>query len=85
MESILTIRIDAETERKLRRLARDRKTSRSALIREALRRLAASEPPSPAASAYTAAADLIGSYRSGRGDLSSATGRRFGALLRARR
>ncbi len=82
---IVTIRIDEETARQIRRLEKETGMTRSAIVRDALRRLAPEESARPASSAYALAADLIGSYRSGRGDLSVSTGRRLKSALRTRK
>jgi hypothetical protein len=82
---MLTIRIDAATQRKLDHLARTRRTSRSQIVRQALDQLAAPAPPLADASVYARVADLVGSFSSGRGDLSTDTGRRLATLLRAKR
>jgi hypothetical protein len=84
LETMLTIRIDAATERKLARLARERRTSRSDVVRQALEQLAMPSPPAGETSAYTAVADLVGCFRSGRGDLSVDTGKRLRHALKAK-
>ena len=84
MEAMLTIRIDSATERTLKRLARERQTSRSDIVRQALRQFAAPLGTGKGGSVYSRVADLVGSVSSGRGDLSEHTGRRFSALLRSR-
>ena len=85
VETMLTIRIDAATQRKLDRLARERRTSRSDIVRQALSQLTSATPVSGDASVYARVADLVGSFSSGRGDLSTDTGRRFAALVKAKR
>ncbi|MCU0241291.1 MAG: ribbon-helix-helix domain-containing protein [Vicinamibacteria bacterium] len=85
MEIMLTIRIDAATQRAIERLARKRRVSRSAVVREALQRFATEEPPpTNKNSAYSKVADLIGSVRSGRGDLSENAGARLRDILTKR-
>ena len=85
MDTMLTIRIDAATQRKLDHLARTRRTSRSQIVRQALDQLAAPAPPTGDSSVYARIADLVGCASSGRDDLSTATGKRFTVLLRAKR
>jgi hypothetical protein len=85
VDTVLTIRIDAATQRKLDRLARVRRISRSQIVRQALDQLAAPEPTTEETSVYGRVADLVGSVSSGRGDLSTGTGKQFAALLRSRR
>ena len=85
-----TVRLDAETEQLIRRLRRRRATTKSEVIREAIRQLAArelrvEETPRP----YDAVKRLIGSVDSGGMHLSKGTGQQLAALLaekkRARR
>lgn len=85
MDTVLTIRIDAATQRKLDRLARARRTSRSQVVRQALDQLAAPAPTTRDGSVYARVADLVGCVSSGRRDASTDTGKRFTALLRAGR
>jgi predicted transcriptional regulator len=85
VESVLTIRIDAATQRKLDRLARERRTSRSDIVRQALSQLTSATPANGDTSVYARVADLVGSFSSGRGDLSTDTGRRLAALVKAKR
>ena len=85
METVLTIRIDAGTQRAIERLARKNRMSKSEVVREALRRFASEPPPTKQASAYASVADLIGSYHSGDGGLSLRTGSRLREALKKRR
>ena len=55
-----SVRLDAETEALLRRLARERGSSKSDVIRDALHELAAGGAVPAAAGPYVAIADLIG-------------------------
>lgn len=82
METVLTIRIDAGTQRAIERLARKKRMSKSAVVREALQRFASEPPPTRHASAYASVADLIGSYHSGDGGLSVRTGSGLREALR---
>lgn len=84
MSTVLTIRIDADTQRKLDRLARTQRTSRSQIVRQALDQLEAPVSAAGDASVYAQVADLVGCIASGRRDLSSQTGKCFTALLRSR-
>jgi hypothetical protein len=85
VDAVLTIRIDAATQRKLDRLARERRTSRSDIVRQALSQLTSATPVKGDASVYARVADLVGSFSSGRSDLSTDTGKRFAALVKAKR
>jgi hypothetical protein len=84
VDTVLTIRIDVATQRKLDRLARARRTTRSDIVREAIDQLAAPTPTN-GESVYARVADLIGSVSSGRGDLSIDTGKKYAAMLRDKR
>ena len=55
-----SVRLDAETEALLRRLARERGASKSDVIRDALQELAAASDAGEAAGPYTRIADLLG-------------------------
>lgn len=55
-----SVRLDAETEALLRRLARERGASKSDVIRDALHELAATSAGTQAAGPYAEIADLIG-------------------------
>jgi len=81
-----SVRLDPETERLINRLRRQGRTTKSAVIREAIRHLAerdlrVSEPDRP----YTAVKHLIGSIDSGGKHLSGRTGVQFTELLLERR
>ena len=80
-----TVRLDAETEQLIRRLRRRRATTKSEVIREAIRQLASrelrvEETPRP----YDAVKRLIGSVDSGGLHLSKGTGQQLAALLAER-
>ena len=80
-----TVRLDAETDLVLRRLQHARRESRSAVIRNAIRHLAAAELADRAgAGPYQALAHLIGCVDSGGLHLSKRPGERFAHLLRER-
>ena len=80
-----TVRLDAETEELIRRLRRRRATTKSEVIREAIRQLASrelrgEEAPRP----YDAVKRLIGSVDSGGMRLAKGTGQRLAILLAER-
>ena len=79
-----TVRLDAETEQLIRRLRRRRATTKSEVIREAIRQLASRELRVEAPRPYDALKRLIGSVDSGGMHLSKGTGRQFAALLAER-
>jgi hypothetical protein len=78
--------MDAETERLLENLARERGSTKSEIIREAVRLAARRGPrsrtPRPPHEAFRG---VIGSVRGGPPDLSERTGERFRKLLLDRR
>ena len=76
----LSIRLNPADERRLRRIARRRRTSLSQLVRDAVTELIreAEKPARP----YEQIADLIGSARGLPSDLSERTGQRFYEVLR---
>ena len=80
-----TVRLDAETEQLLRRLRSRRATTKSEIIREAIRQLASrelrgEEAPRP----YDSVKRLIGSVDSGGMLLAKGTGQRLATLLAER-
>jgi predicted DNA-binding protein len=79
-----SVRLDLETERLLERLARTRRSSKSAVLRDAIHLLAKPESKAGEATPYELALDLIGCVRGGPSDLSQRTGERFRRLLRER-
>ena len=79
-----SVRMDAETERLLEDLARERGSTKSEIVREAVR-LAARRRPRSRIAAYDAFRGVIGSVRGGPPDLSERTGGRFRKLLLDRR
>jgi predicted transcriptional regulator len=79
------VRLDAETEALVHRLARRRNGTKSEIIRSAIRELAARELASEQAEGhYEALADLIGSVEGTGEALSEQTGRRLTEALRER-
>jgi len=87
MGTVVTVRLDAETDRLVRRLAKRAKVSRSEIIRMALHRFTEDEHGHglTEGSVLERVADLIGSHHSGHGRLSEQTGRRVRALLGSRK
>jgi hypothetical protein len=78
--------MDAETERLLENLARERGSTKSEIIREAVRLAARRRPRSRTAKPpYDAFRGVIGSVRGGPPDLSERTGERFRKLVLDRR
>ena len=81
-----TVRLEPETLRLMRRLARRTGRTKSEIIRDAIRRLGAGEAADAAPrTAYDAMEHAIGCWDSGGARLSEQTGRKFRALLIARR
>jgi hypothetical protein len=85
METVLTIRIDSATERAVERLARRRRMTKSAVVREALQSFTTEPLATNRRSALDGIADLVGVFRSGRGDLSARTGARLREALKKKR
>ncbi len=77
-----SVRLDAKTERVLERLARQRRMTKSAVIREAIHIVADKEERTGSASPYEAVKDLIGCVSGGPPDLSERTGERFREILK---
>jgi hypothetical protein len=78
----VNIRLDARSERLLRRLARLRGQTKSEVIREAIARLTEQEGLSADGKpSYAAVSYLIGSVQGGPPDLSERTGLKFRRLL----
>jgi len=81
----LSLRLDADTERLLNRLARRTGRTKSDVIRDAVRAWAREESaPRSGPTVYDAIAHLIGCVDSCGLNLSTSTGRRFRALLAER-
>ena len=77
-----SVRLDAETERAVERLARAKGTTKSRVIREAILAEAAREKKNDkAGSVYEKIAHLIGSVRGGPPDLSERTGEKVRKIL----
>jgi hypothetical protein len=81
----LSLRLDADTERLVSRLARTRRQTKSEVVREALRVFAREQSaPRSGPTVYDTIANHVGCFDSGGLNLSRKTGRRFAALLAAR-
>ncbi len=78
-----SVRLDEESEAWVELEARRTRTTRSAVIRAALKRAAASE--GAVATPYATIADLIGVFASKTGSLSERTGARYARMLAERR
>lgn len=77
-----SVRMDAETEKLLKDLARERGSTKSEIVREAVRLAARRRPRSRIAERpYDAFRGVIGAVRGGPADLSERTGERFRKLL----
>jgi hypothetical protein len=81
----MSLRLDADTERLVRRLARSRGQTKSEVLREAVRALTREQSaPRSGPTLHDAIAHHIGCFDSGGMNLSARTGRRFTALLAER-
>jgi len=79
-----SVRLDAETEELIRRLAKKRGMTKSEVVREALEEWVDRENVKPERT-YDAIKHLIGIVDSGGQNLSERTGDRFGRLLEEKR
>jgi len=77
-----SVRLDAKTERVLERLARRRRMTKSAVIREAIHIAADKEDQRDSVSPYDAVKHLIGCVSGGPPDLSERTGEKFREILK---
>ncbi len=77
----ISVRLNEETKRLLAKLARSRRTSRSEVVRQAIRALAHNERGAQEPSLYDRLKGIIGSVHSGRSDLSQNTGEHFYKIL----
>ncbi len=83
---VVTIRLNAKSERLVRQIARTRGKTKSAVIREALDALFEREASSTSSRRpFDALAHLIGCARGGPRDLSTRSGERFKQLLQQAR
>lgn len=81
-----SVRLDVKTEQTLERLARKRRTSKSAILREAVDALARrSLSAHGAGQVFAKFQHVIGCVASGRGDLSVRTGEGFRRVLEQRK
>ena len=81
-----SVRLDPNTERLVRRLARERAQTKSEVIREALVALARNEDRTRRRKTlYDSIAHVVGSVKGLPPDLSERTGEKFRALLLARK
>ncbi len=80
-----SFRLDPETEATLERLARERDTSKSQIVREAVAAYGAQEQAASEGelTLYDRMKDLIGKFSSGQTDLSVDTGEKYYQALRA--
>ncbi len=72
-----SVHLDANTQRALERLAKNRSRTRSEIVRQAIEMLVAREQQRP----FEMVSDLIGCVQGGPSDLSENTGRKFRELL----
>ena len=77
----LSVRLDDDTRRLLSRLARARRTSRSEVVRQAIRALAKEDPATEEFNPYEMIKDLIGSVKGGPPDLSTRSSEYFREYL----
>lgn len=77
---VLSVRLDEETRRLINRLVRERRLSRSEVVRRGIRKLA-EETPSDDRPPFEIIKHLVGSVTGGPPDLSVETGRAFRKLL----
>jgi predicted DNA-binding protein len=82
MASPITLRLDPEIRRRVARIARQRRTTTSKVLREAITSWVAREDAGE--TVYDRVADLIGAVHGGDPKLSENTGRKFTELLKAR-
>ena len=81
-----SVRLDVKTEQTLERLARERRTSKSAILREAVDALARrSSARRGNGGVFAKFRRVIGCAASGRGDLSMRTGEGFRRILEQRK
>jgi hypothetical protein len=79
--STLNVRIDAETEALVERIARERGVTKSEIVRQALAALREQETKAKGRTPYELMAHLIGTWDSGGMNLSERTGERFARML----
>jgi hypothetical protein len=78
----ITVRLDVRTEREMARLAKSLRTTKSGVVRAAIRALAErSATRERSQSIYDEISDLVGCVEKGPADLSERTGERFRRIL----
>ena len=82
MASPVTLRLDPDLRKRVARIARQRRTTTSSVLREAITTFVQQEEKRP--TPYELIADLIGTVRGGDPRLSEDTGRKFSEALKAR-
>ncbi len=80
----ITVRLDSKSEHALARLARERRQSKSEIVRAALNALSSAPPQTKPRSFWSSVEHLAGVATGGAPDLSIGTGRRFTESLRRR-
>jgi hypothetical protein len=84
MASTMAIRLDARTREELTRVARRRRETVSAAMRQAIALLIEQDKEALVSEPYLAIADLVGTVDGGDARRSSGGGRRVAAMLQAR-
>jgi Arc/MetJ-type ribon-helix-helix transcriptional regulator len=74
---VISVRLDPDTRRKLDKLTRAHRVSRSEVVRRAIERMAKDDPATEEINVYERMKDHIGKFHSGRSDLSESTGEKF--------
>lgn len=82
---VITVRLDPDTRRKLDKLTRAHRLSRSEIVRRAIEHMAKDDPATEEINVYERLKDHIGKVRSGRSDLSMQTGEHFRRILLEKR
>ena len=85
MSSLMALRLDDQTRRRIARLAVRRGTTRSALVREAIAALVEKEERQAAIRPHDLVKDLLGSGRGGDPDRSTDVVKKVRRMLKARR
>jgi hypothetical protein len=77
----LSVRLDDDTRRLLKRLARSHRVSHSEIVRRAIRQMAKEDPATEEFNLYERIKHLVGKVHSGRSDLSENTGEKFRQIV----
>ena len=77
----ISVRLDEKTNRRLSRMARARRVSRSEIVRRALNAYMKDDASPDGLTLYDRMKDIIGSVRGGPPDLSESTGDKFLQIL----